>query len=388
MSSGILTSGTNRMHITEENISKIENSDEVKKVFQHTSLDSFTVGDMFHWIGYIPEWDYGCNEIIGLDSVGEEASMMFEEFMMAIAPYVEDGSFLECEEYNEATRTVFKDGKVEKITPTVIWGNGDYGLCPDVSVHNEAQGEMVLSITGKDYIKISDSELYNEELCPTEQINNIVHMANIIGVKLSQMVEQSNLTHEGETIIGYVLEDDEEQSKLSALFAILNGYTFFMEYSLTNFYENSMKELGQTKSDDDIQAFRNRFILSNESHDRCWFVAIKEENKRYPTIIHSLENDMDIIFNTSEFLKVVEPKEDADFREQDMYFLFGKEIDMQHTTNRELNTLIFNEYLKFIHKEGGELNPKLDIVQEAIAKNTEKRKQGQNKESVLPSAKQ
>ncbi len=416
MSSGIYPTDTNRMHITEENIEKLENSEEVRKALQNTGLGGKTLGEMFDWIGYRTIWNDEGSEIIGLDANDDEASMYFSEFLIAIAPYVEDGSYLEYESSNDDFRTVFKDGKCEEIMPTIIWENGDYGLCPDVSVYNQAQAELILATVGEKNIRMHGSSFFGNELDPKEQLERIANDGNLLGVKISDMVKNSINSHGEEMIIDNIPEEHRGDMELSSLFTAINGYAYFMEDTLTAFYEEKMtpnknKDVTDEKKIDDIM---EGFTMSSESHDRSWTLAVHDSGSKYPTLISDLEKELIQVFNWEDFAE-----ENKELAEEDKFILFGKPFDYGKSTTKDIGEILFAEYRRFLHKEGGVLNhkpeiaqattttlsmkmeqpnikkevkveikPKIDIVQETIAKISAKKEQNKNKGTSSPSPKQ
>jgi len=71
--------------------------------------------------GYIPEADDDGN-VIDLDFAGDKLAYDEDKMFQKIAPFVEDGSFIEMRGEDGAMwRWVFSDGKVREIKSKVIW---------------------------------------------------------------------------------------------------------------------------------------------------------------------------------------------------------------------------------------------------------------------------
>jgi len=140
MSSGISLSNENVFGISKENIALIEADKKVMDVFKGkeaiTSIDK-----MFKWIGYEIVIDKDTSGIVGLKAVDYEGSVLYDDFIVSIAPYVKDGSYLECSSYNLVFRDVFKGGEVHTIYPTIVWEN-DIELENSISPENTHSDEM------------------------------------------------------------------------------------------------------------------------------------------------------------------------------------------------------------------------------------------------------
>ena len=122
MSSGISLSDENVFSISKENIALIEADEKVMDVFKGGE-EITSIEKMFKRIGYEILVSDKTSDIIGLDAINYEGSVLYSDFIASIAPYVKDGSYLECSSSNEVFRDVFKDGKIHTIYPTIIWEN-------------------------------------------------------------------------------------------------------------------------------------------------------------------------------------------------------------------------------------------------------------------------
>lgn len=388
MGSGIFLRDDSVLKISAENVKKIEESKEVIKAFEYTDLagEDPDFVEMCKWIGFYPNFDREDGEtVLSITPEGEEASNMFDEFMLAIAPYVEEGGYIEYEQYGELHRAVFDGKTCETRTASLDWEDEesedeDEEKRKETKATNKAQAEMILSTIHENFIDVGEEFFYDKCIAPEEQIGGIVENANRLGITLSDMMKKA--TNEHGDMVYQLKEEYKNKPELHSLAYLVNGYMYFMHDTLIDFYSEKMEKahLTQKEIDDKIDELTEGLGAYCLSHDRSWYLSYRAKEDEFPTTLRDIGKDLRYVFDWEDFAV-----KNEELAKKDKYIVFGEMFDYGQLDAFEIGEIIFDEYKEFIHEKLGNQDADKDIVQKVREKNEAKRAMAKETKAPSPS---